>query len=351
MLRIKTKGTAFERGRQQGEQTRELFVPWATGVLDGMAQRLQASSPTDVASHLAGEIAGRRSWLEELYPEAAEECRGLAAGLEMDETTYFAVVFGEPLLAETKQCTTLGFLDARGHPVLGKTDDIFQHELGMNLLETTLPDEGYRHAHFHFAGSVWTVAGMNEHGLAMAMTGIPGPTLPRGLPSLVVLHLVLPSCASVDEAVALLRDVPVSHYGFSLLLGDAGGTLALVEKTGAGMVRLPEQPGGFFLHTNHILDAEFAGKNPQQREPFLQNGQRRFQNALTRARSLPRTQEGMREFLADRSPRGAICQQGEHGLHTDFAVTLLPSEKNIIFWPGYPGRVPSEKLELSTVFS
>jgi len=347
MLEFETKGTPSERGRQQGEICRDLAGPWMDRVMQEMADRFQEPSPSNVVRRVEDDVGRWLGQMDALYPEGGEECRGIASGLGMDEDMYFTIAFSARLLGKLAQCTTLGFRDARGRPVLGKTDDIFRPELGMNVLETTRPSRGHRHIHFHFAGSIWTVAGMNEHGLAMAMTGIPGPALEEeGLFSLVALHTVLPSCATVSEALAHLRDLRVNFYGFSLLIGDADGDLALVEKTGAGMMALPEQKEGFLLHTNHILDAEFAVQNPGQSPLFLDNGRRRYENALRRAPDLSLSEKGMATFLSDRAPCGAICQQGEDGLHTDFGVMFLPTEKQIVFWPGYPGEAEARTVVL-----
>ena len=203
----------------------------------------------------------------------------------------------------------------------------------------------------HFAGSIWTVAGMNECGLAMGMNGIPGPTLERdGLLSLTALHTILPSCANVAEAVARIRETPVNFYGFSLLLGDASGEMALVEKNGAGCAVLPERPDGCYLHTNHVLDPALAAQIPPQPGPVHRNGTRRYQNAERLLNSLPRTEAGMRAFLSDRSPEGAICQRGEEGLRTDFGVLFAPTEKRFVYWPGYPSEVAPRTVEVGRLF-
>lgn len=351
MLEFETRGTPFERGRQQGEICRELAGPWMKHVMQEMIDRLGETSSLEVVRRVQDDVDRWLRQMDAVYPEGNQECRGIASGLGMDERTYFTVAFSSRLLGKLCQCTTLGFRDSRGRLIMGKTDDILQHELGMNVLETTRPDTGYRHVHFHFAGSIWTVAGMNERGLAIAMNGIPGPALDEeGLFSLVALHTILPACATVPEAVEHLRDLRVNFYGFSLLIGDADGGLSIAEKTGAGTVVLPEQPGGFLLHTNHILDPEFAEENPPQSEPVLTNGQRRYENGLRLLRSLPRSEEGMEMFLSDRAPNGAICQQGEDGLHTDFGVIFVPTEKRVVFWPGYPGTVEARSLALSEMF-
>lgn len=351
MFTYETDGSPFERGKQQGVACAELARAWIEPTLQRLAEKLHASSPTEAIQAAQNDVERWRKQMIAVYPEGDEECRGIAAGLGMDETTYFTAQFGIRLLGTFGQCTTVGIRDGQGRPLFSKTDDLFLPELGKNVLEATRPDSGYRHIHFHFAGTIWTVAGMNEHGLAMGMTGIPGPTCEEnGLFSLCALHTILPVCATVPEAIAHIRDLRLNFYGFSLMLGDAEGNLALVEKTGAGTVVLPELPGGFLVHTNHILDAAFAAANPPQKEPVHTNGVRRYQTVLRRVPSLPRSEEGLSMLLRDRSPEGPICQQGEDGLHTDFGIVCVPQEKRFVYWPGYPVSAIPQTIQLAAIF-
>ena len=179
----------------------------------------------------------------------------------------------------------------------------------------------------------------------MGMTGIPGPMRDEdGLFSLMGLHTVLPACASVDEAISHLDPLPLNAYGFSLMLADRGGDFALVEKTGAGMtvIRADDKP---LVHTNHILDDVFAAQNPQQSEPILSNGQRRYDTAKKRAAN----GVSVDSILADRSPQGAICQQGEAGLHTDFALFFDAVNDRLSLWAGYPGVVAPEIIDVGAL--
>ena len=100
-------------------------------------------------------------------------------------------------------------------------------------------------------------------------------------------------------------------------------------------------------HTNHILDSDFARCNPQQSEPILSNGQRRLQNA----RTLLQSGAPPAQIMANRSALGPICQRGEHGRHTDFAVLFDPLQKELHLWPGYPDQVEVEILQLNEIFN
>ncbi len=342
MLRLKTQGEAFQRGQQQGWATRNLAMPWIEGCMAALQERFAAPSQQQLVEQLRPHVETWRRQLDEHYPEGAAECCGLAEGLGLDEDTYFILAYNERLGGQLLQCTLIATHQQR--PLIGKSDDIYEDELGLNVLEVTAPDSGYRHLHFHFAGTIWTVAGVNECGLAMGMTGIPGPQLKTsGLFSLDALHTILPRCADVEEAVAHIRTLQVNCYGFSLGLADPQGGLALVEKTAVDTVVLDTS---LLAHTNHILDADFAQRNPHQSEPIHSNGVKRLKNAC----ALLQSGLSPAQIMADRSARGAICQRGEDGLHTDFAVVFDPQKKQMHLWAGYPDEVEMETLYLDEIF-
>ncbi len=341
MLRIETHGTPYACGRQQGEAVRDLALVWIERRLDELQQRYQAASRQALLEHIRPQIGTWRQAEEALYPQATAECSGIAAGLGLDEESYFALTFYHRLGSHLPQCTIVGTRDAAGRPLVGKTDDIGRDELGMNILETTRPTCGYAHRHFHFAGTLWTVAGINECGLCIGMTGIPGPLRDKGLFSLTALHSILPACANISQAIAHIRALQLNAYGFSLMLADAQGNLTLIEKTSAGM-RVLDPEHTQFAHTNHILDAEFAQQNPAQHQSIDTNGQRR----LATAHALLAAGISPHQILANRDPQGPICQHGEDDLHTDFAVVFSPMEKTLDLWPGYPDEVAKETLTL-----
>jgi Acyl-coenzyme A:6-aminopenicillanic acid acyl-transferase len=369
MLQFETQGDSFSRGKQQGQACRDLFFPWARKFLPNrypwmkshLQDRLEIFTPSwpQQLRALRQEVELWQRNMEEVYPEGFQECRGVAAGLGMDEITHFTVQSYDLILKpkETEQaaqaalprkCTVVGTRDQQNRPLVGKTDDVSQWELGMNVLEITKPDKGYRHAHFHFAGTLWTVAGMNERGLAMGMNGIPAPRhKTKGISSLDALHTILPSCANVDEAIKHIRDLPLSAGGFSLLLGDANGKLSVVERTPAGMAVLLEKNREGLAHANEIVDLELARKNGTAENPIHVNSRRRYESALRDLKS----GKDLEQILSGRSPQGAICQRGEDGMHTDFAVIFSPVEKKLKYWLGYTEAVEPKTLNLEAIFT
>lgn len=328
MLTCRTHGNAFDRGRQQGAACVSVACHWIEPALKKVAKQLSANQ-------VGAEVARLRRQIERVYPEGYAEYCGVARGLNMNEADYFTAAFHFRLAAPA--CSVVAVRTPQNNPVLGKTDDVLRHELGVNILEYTAPERGYHHAHFHFAGSIWTVAGINERGLAMVMTGIPGPRLNTdGFLSLDALHRIMPACATTGEAETCIRELSLNIGGFSLLLGDATGNLQLIEKTGAGMTRVPGLAADYFAHTNHILDASLAIKNPVQVEPLLTNSQRRYYRLAQLVRTSARSVEGLQQILFDRGGKGPIQQRGEDGLFTDFTVLFLPEQRQFKYWSGFP---------------
>lgn len=328
MRRVSTQGSAFDRGRQQGQAVADLALPW----IERTRQQLGRQQLSDVDRWVS-------QW-EAACPEVVQECHGLAAGLAVPLQDYLIHCCYHRLSGALPQCTVLGV--RHDETAIGKTDDIGAADLGMNIMEITRPEVGFAHVHMHYAGTAWTTAGMNDRGLAMGMTGIPGPLLEQdGLFSLLALHTILPACENVAHAVEHVRDLRVNAYGFSLMLADRSGQLALVEKTGAGFhVNWHEQSDPPLAHTNHILQPDLAARNPRQPATLLANSHGRHACA---SRLLA---EGvsLAGILAHRSDQACICQQGEAELHTDYAVILHPSRLTLDLWAGYPAEVEMERI-------
>lgn len=348
MLCLYTSGDACARGRQQGEACRELALGWMEPAL---AQLAGGGPVADAVRRCDARVSRWRRQMAAVSPESDAQCAGIAAGLGLDEPTYFTAYFFVRMAGVFGQCSTLGFRDAEGRPLLAKTDDLFADGLGRNVCEVTRPERGYAHIALHYAGTDFTVAGMNECGLCIGMTGIPGPSRDAdGLVSLTALGTILPRCATVAEAIGHVCALRLNFYGFSLLLGDADGGLALLEKTLVDTVVLPPRADGAFAHTNHILDPAFAAKNPPQKPPIDANGRRRYATIERLLPSLPRSEEGMTTFLTDRSPSGGISQMGCDGLTTDFGVLFAPRENRMTLWPGPPAVTTPERWEAAEVF-
>ena len=347
MFKFATQGSPYERGLKQGRACADLARGWMQRTLDELAHKRGCASVLELINQVDAQVSRLRLHTERAAPRAIEECCGIAAGMELDERTYFTATMVFQLSSAPPSCSTLGFRDTQGRPMFAKTDDIFEHELGNNVLQFTRPDDGIAHTALHFAGTIWTVAGINSAGLAMGMTGIPGPTIAGdGYSDLVGLHALLPDCATVNEALSHIEAQKINHYGYSLMLADASGNLALVEKNGAGMALLEAFPGDFLAHTNHILDPCLRALSPKQAEPFHTNGIRRLDRIMHIAPTLSRDAQGLADFLADKGPGGAIWQEGDDDIFTDFGVVFMPHARQAHLWTRNPAHAPADIISV-----
>jgi hypothetical protein len=319
MREINTHSDSFERGRQQAAATRDLAMPYL--------ERLRSRTLNCGIDPIILRI-------ERLTPLAYQECCGIAAGIGWRERDYFAAALGVTPMS----CTAISVIDPVLGPVIGKTDDIAADERGMNVVEHCQPSEGYRHVHAHFACTVWTTAGMNEHGLGIAMTGIPGPRrIDDGVPSLFPLREILLRCADVQHAIEYLRGIPLCSYGYSLQLADATGRRELIEVTSAGFAKLTPLRELWLIHTNHVLDRHMAERCPSQEQKLDGNSRRRIENLLQHIAGISVAgREAVVELIGHRTGDGAMTQNGEDGLYTDYTVVLTPSRKVIDYWGASP---------------
>src|SRR5262249_4029246 len=89
MARVETRGDAYARGKQQGEAFRNKFEPWMNRLLDEKSKRFGSSK----AELDKKKVEHWCDYMEAAYPEGLQECRGLIAGLDVDEASYFAAHF------------------------------------------------------------------------------------------------------------------------------------------------------------------------------------------------------------------------------------------------------------------
>jgi hypothetical protein len=111
----------------------------------------------------------------------------------------------------------------------------------------------------------WAVDGINEKGLFVGEMSISDPAYAANLskdypkkPSVYMLHMmriVLDTCASVDEAVALFGRVPVWFTDdlWHFFLADASGKFAVVEYGKDRQLAITRQTGGVLVSTNTPL--------------------------------------------------------------------------------------------------
>ena len=161
------------------------------------------------------------------FPAALEELRGLAQGQGCAPDELAGVLFSMYAMPPGPCCSCFALRRGRG-ALFGRNSDFLTEleEHNANCLYR-FSDGGYS-----FVGNTTSFLqmedGVNQFGLAAGLTSVP-PNPPRpGLNAGLTLRLLLESCRDVPQALALLRQLPVSSC-HTLVLADRAGRIALAE--------------------------------------------------------------------------------------------------------------------------
>jgi isopenicillin-N N-acyltransferase-like protein len=335
---VEMRGTPHEMGLQHGDQCAAL-------IRDVVAHygRYQAAG-----EEVRAAIQSIRATLEAEHAPLLEEMQGIAAGAELpfEDILNLNTVFDAKgdISSPGPRCTAIGLPQTPDGPLVAKTDDVGLDERAYEVCVRGQPDQGRNFICYAFAGSVWNQGGINEAGLAVAMTGLQpaGEAYFGGVPSLIFLRQLLLQCDTVDEALAYVHRHPLRIYGCSITLADPNDDQVTVVEDYPALRATRTSRTQPIVHTNHPIWPETQALAPNQRwqelysdSEFAENSQSRFENARRLVGQIPHTIAGLKELLGNHADRGAICQHGQADLHTSVAMIMVPRRRAMIAAEGY----------------
>ncbi len=348
MFHLRTEGDARTRGIAHGRAASERIA----GLIDRYREDF-ADGEGGWRPGLGPDARKRKVdlWTERigrLFPDTVAEIDGIAAGAGLPFEDVFELNLVFDLDASvTPACTVFGFADRNGQVWLGKSDDLGKRELGANAIHQAAPSGELRSVQIHFVGTVWTSAAVNEAGFGFGMTGLTGCERRQGgAPVLFLLPLLAEQCRTVEDAVALCDRFEVPMHGMSVLMGDATGDVAILEKHVAGQtVRRPAGPDAAVWETNHCLGKELAGKDDPA-SPYLDNSHARVSLLRRMEKEVERSLEGLTRMYRTHDDPVGICQHGQAGLHTDSGIIICPGKRTMWATEGYPCSHPFLRHEV-----
>ena len=304
---IEVSGSAYEMGRQYGEQAAELIQSYLL-----LIERV-TGQPRDVLCARALRFV---PLIESLSKAFLEEVRGLAAGA--------GISFAEAVLCQVRGeaagswggCTAFalrGEATAGGVVLVGQNQDLEPEFSDVSVLLRVVPDDGRPRALLYtFAGQLGYF-GMNEHGVANYANALYDLSWRPGLAHYPLKRLTLEQ-SSVAQCVALFQAHRTCSAANTILC-DGQGEIASLEVRPEGVALYRGEHPDAIIHTNHYLSDEFVhhetGSLPDSYARF-----RRF-TELVREHWGEVTVDLLRQFLADHEgdPAG-ICRHGERDMHT-----------------------------------
>ena len=236
-------------------------------------------------------LAVLRGW----RPEIVEELEGVASGSGLTLAQVVALNARTEIIAlggsASSECSTVTAV-LEGHRVGVQTWD-WHIELDDYWHTQQVAGPGYRYVGLTEQG-ILSKIGVNEAGLALHFN-ILGHRAdgPGGVPMHILSNVVLTECASIDEAIELIREAPIaSSSAFTML--DATRAVS-VEMSPEGVFVIPEVDGSV-QRTNHFQDA--APLAQQKTEVYEPDSSERLAVVRERlAAAMPTSTEAMVRLL------------------------------------------------------
>lgn len=339
---VRACGDPYQVGYQHGAGRRSALQAF---LADGLCRLEQlVSGPISLRS-LAPTLAAYDEQISLATPLLARELDGLAAGAQIsrDEALLMQLrreITGYQRIPTMGDCTTYARSGSR--PVLAQTVDL-NGELDdqIAILDVSAADSPRRSLILSFGGLLGYL-GLNSDGLAIGLNLVLGGKWRPGVPPYLAIRHLLDGAGSVDEAIALLRELPLASSR-SLTLCDP--TKAVCLEILDNEVATVEGPA--VAHTNHFLVAAFAQRD--ELNVFARNSSvRRLESARAGLAQLPEDAEVERHFELLSAAPICVADTGDiRRERTVAAVVMLPDRGELHIRPGDPSRHATESFRLA----
>jgi predicted choloylglycine hydrolase len=268
--------------------------------------------------------------VKRVFPEILEEFQGFADGcnISCEELKTFIFSIG----VEKHDCCSL-FAASSPSPILGRNYDLYYEYKKYAETCLTMPKDAY-----------WSVGnstvfigkedGLNEAGLAVAMSTVRPIELKPGINWFIVVRAVLDKCSSVIDAAKFLRNVKFST-GNNYLLVDKSGDMTVVEASPQKVRLRRKSEQGFLVATNHFLHPEMKDvENVKERPPSSVRRYERITEMISLNGGKVDTQLA-KKILADH--KGSVCSHIKPiKLGTLWSFIASPPDKTVLIAPGHP---------------
>jgi len=319
---LELKGTSNEIGRQQGK------------IFKNTPMLAHHQNMEGLAPFTKSEACEADALLARWCPGIQDELAGFAeeTGLEKAGLSFYAMSCLRP---RCSQMALNGSRMADGAPLLARNYDFNPSAEDFTLVRTSIQGK-----YTHLGTSTMTFGrdeGMNEHGLSVAMSscGLPvgalkymQPPTSKGLIFWVVIRSLLENCRNLDEALAMLQNMPIA-FNLNMIVMDAKGNAALIEALDGKQLVLPMENGALYA-TNHALAPEFKP------EKALRNSIQREQSIQQFTKSAQATEAGVKQLLLTHVEEGGLFNPYyEDFLGTTKSIVMRPAAKTLeICWGG-----------------
>lgn len=205
--------------------------------------------------------------LKEFFPEVCEEILGISDTMGIDYLPFVSWMLcmgccmynlEENIPVEIRGCTAFAF-SKNGRIIYGRNNDL-PPILSKGSKSEIYAPAGQNRFNITTSSFVNGEEGLNEHGLAVAMTFVMTelPKIQAGFNSCFIVRYLLEKADGVEAAISLLMPLPIAS-NCNILLADKNGNMAVAECTPAfKRIRGPEifKNGSIVCTVNSFISDE-----------------------------------------------------------------------------------------------
>ncbi|MFX0124127.1 MAG: C45 family autoproteolytic acyltransferase/hydrolase [Candidatus Hodarchaeota archaeon] len=327
---ILVEGTPYEVGQQQGE----LLKP------NSGAVSFFTSNKADIKKLGFNNFREVQIFYEDYCPGINEEIAGFAdsLGTSTEEVNFY--LFPQSL-QNCSHLVTLSPITEDKHIYMGRSYEWKHDEEDLRLVTTKVKGKS---THLGFSMLLFgRYEGINDHGLAVTSSGggaYSAPMNQKGLFFSVAVRSVLDNCQDVDEAVELLKSIPLTT-STNFIVADKEGNAALIEALGEQLsVREvdPQSQDQYLSATNHYTHPDMIQHNKYINKWLLPNSKTRQETikAFIKLYKPNINSENLKNLLSSEIPNGLCAHYFTDYFGTLWSMIIDISEQSLDICFGPP---------------
>lgn len=331
-------GTPFEIGAAFGESCREQIAELYQRRVENALSQAKEYGGRAISEKTLLSVSRACLPSSEAYDaDGLAELRGIARGANLSTEQIFAMnaltdlrdtlAFGDmatwPVDQECSSFVIHKDRTAEQHTLCGQTWDLATDNMPFVLGVHRKPAGRPETWSLTTVGCL-SLIGLNSEGIAVGTTNIRTKDSRLGVGYLQIIHKALGQ-RSLNDVEHAIVDAPRAGAHYYYAVGEQGRAIA-VECT-ATIARTTQVSSGYYVHCNHILDAE--EKTLEASTPMASSlcRQSRMGSLIGETRR-PITVEDTQRFLADHQDgNNAICRHDYAGISSNGSIVIEPETR------------------------
>ena len=215
-----------------------------------------------------------------IFPEVCDEILGLTNGVNYPYEEFASWLLCMGCCYDPKGCTAFCFI-YNDNVFYGRNNDL--PPFLKRVSASALYDLKNGHSFIGNTSSMINFEeGLNEYGLAVAMKFLVPTMIVPGINSVFLVRYLLEKCATTNEALDALRDLPIAS-ACNIVLVDKNGDMAVAECTPKKVfIRKPASNENFIVAANHFVSEEMSCYNAS----LIFSSDRRYQTAYNALKNI-----------------------------------------------------------------